>query len=573
MGLKKILLVCAYFFCFLFIFIAFFHPASLNLDLGRHLLFGKYMVQTHEIIKTNLISYTNTNYHYVNSHWLSEIILYLIVNFTGFNGLVIFIEIISLLTFLSLIIYSIKRFHPISILLTSLIILNLVFLRNEIRPEIFSYFLLTLFLLILYKFKEKKTLLIYLLIPMEALWVNLHIFFVLGLVLIFIFAIDEFFSGKTIRSQKFKTLSKVFLLSIIATFLNPNFINGALFPLSFNLGYSVSIAENQNIIYMIRNGMYYQPFLTAICYGIFMFLLGLRYRKKLFLSDFLLIFTFTFGVVYANRNIAFFAYAIFIPSVKILSLVINNLLIFAKKTLSNKRIVNFENLILFFICMCLVLFLFKHVSQQMLGLGANNPGKNSITFYLDNKLHGPIYNNFDSGQYLAYSLFPKEKVFIDARPEAYPKEFGLNVYYPATQNPNLLKPIFIKYKVNIIFVFYTYESSKNIQFYLNSSDFKPIYLDDFSLILIKNNNENKKLISKYLIDKNTFKIGTNLDTNSLINYLYFFDRANWVNLEKQVYFILHKNDPNDCTIKNYGYIYQNFYNQLKNIKVSGGNCN
>ena len=58
-----------------------------------------------------------------------------------------------------------------------------------------------------------------------------------------------------------------------------------------------------------------------------------------------------------------------------------------------------------------------------IGLESYEKHKNGVDFFLAHNLGGPIFNNFDIGGYLIYRLYPKELVFVDNRPEAYPVAF------------------------------------------------------------------------------------------------------------------------------------------------------
>ncbi|MEK7501290.1 MAG: hypothetical protein AAB642_04170, partial [Patescibacteria group bacterium] len=65
-----------------------------------------------------------------------------------------------------------------------------------------------------------------------------------------------------------------------------------------------------------------------------------------------------------------------------------------------------------------------------LGLGLESGNENSMKFFKENHLAGPIFNNYDIGGYLIFHLWPRERVFVDNRPEAYPAGFFEKVYIP-----------------------------------------------------------------------------------------------------------------------------------------------
>ncbi|HLD34358.1 MAG TPA: hypothetical protein VJB62_00690, partial [Patescibacteria group bacterium] len=73
--------------------------SAVNQDLGRHLKLGEIIWQTRHVPNTNLFSYTNPNFPFVNHHWLSEVIYYLLSLAIGIKGLIIFNALIILAAF------------------------------------------------------------------------------------------------------------------------------------------------------------------------------------------------------------------------------------------------------------------------------------------------------------------------------------------------------------------------------------------------------------------------------------------------------------------------------------------
>src|SRR6266480_1840182 len=144
------------FFTFLFlsllVFIMFFHQINaINQDLGRHILLGKIIVQTHSVPLTNLLSYTYPDFPFINTHWFSEVIFYVAQSVTGFFGLLLFLTIVATVAFLLQLLY-VKRYKAIPIILTSLLYLQILLDRTELRPEILSFFFLSIFIVVLYNY-------------------------------------------------------------------------------------------------------------------------------------------------------------------------------------------------------------------------------------------------------------------------------------------------------------------------------------------------------------------------------------------------------------------------------------
>jgi len=62
---------------------------SFEKDLGRHILLGKITLENLSVPDTNLLSHTHPDHPFVNHHWLSEVLMYLIHKMSGFNGLIV----------------------------------------------------------------------------------------------------------------------------------------------------------------------------------------------------------------------------------------------------------------------------------------------------------------------------------------------------------------------------------------------------------------------------------------------------------------------------------------------------
>jgi len=141
----------------------FHHITAYNQDLGRHLLTGKIIVQTLQVPTTNLFSYTYPSFPFINHHWGSEVIFYLIKTVTGDLGLFL-VSILLIGGACSLIFLSAqKRAQAIPLVVISIIYLRILFERTDLRPELFSFLFLSTITVILYRYREKFTRLIFLL--------------------------------------------------------------------------------------------------------------------------------------------------------------------------------------------------------------------------------------------------------------------------------------------------------------------------------------------------------------------------------------------------------------------------
>jgi hypothetical protein len=503
-------------------------------DLGRHILLGSIIVHTGNVPKINLLSYAFANYPFINSHWLSEVIFYIVDSLFGLHGLLILTTIISLLSFGLIYLVAIKqtriKFENLYLLnFTALLYLGIYMDRPGIRPEIFSYFILSIFMYILYKYKNGYTKLIFLLIPLEALWVNLHIYFLIGVVVVGVFLLDELWSNRNdlkiyLETQKIRNFILVFIGVILVTFLNPNTYKGTLFSLDFFSNYGIQPSENFNIFYFYLNppittGMLIFS-ITAIVLILFLFL----YKKRCFLDVVLSLGFIAFAMI-AVRNVAVFVFTtlpIFVSALLSLDL------------LQKKKILI---LLTFFICIFIFIAEINILqARRSLDLDTTNADKQALDFFIKNNVHGPIYNNFGIGSYIAYRLYPKEKPFIDERPEAYPTDFFVNSYEKTQFDMKAFNSMAEKYQFNSAILVLSNDSSshKQIQNFINNPSWKTIYFNPAVVIFVKNTLENNSLIKKYGMSESNFKISNIFnDFYYLGNLATLFNELGW--LEQEIY--------------------------------------
>ena len=169
-------------------------------DLGRHLQNGKWVVENHfnlfeknSPIHENFYSYTNPDFQVPNHHWGSGVLFYFIYKLAGFSGLSIFYIFLSLphLRFSFLIAKRESNF-------TSRHCFLCFFCRlwpsgAKFGRKFSAIFLPASFLWALWKWQKKELAAnwLYVLPILMIFWVNLHVYFFLGLFLIGVFWLSE----------------------------------------------------------------------------------------------------------------------------------------------------------------------------------------------------------------------------------------------------------------------------------------------------------------------------------------------------------------------------------------------
>lgn len=528
--------ICTIVLLFMLLFLTYFRPVTaIRQDLGRHLLLGEIIVQTGTVPKTNLLSYTYPDASFINSHWLFEVIAYTIHATSGFDGLLVMTASMGTLAFFLVFIYALKHTGVAASILTGLLFLPILFERTDVRPEIFSFLFLSSFITILYRYRTSFTRLVFLLPFLELLWVNTHIYFFLGIVVTGLFFLERIVPERKNISRQTKILGLVLCSLIVVSLFNPNGIHGALFPILVHQNYGFPVMENQSIFFLER--LFNQPSILFFKAAVLLSLTALVIaRKQTKLIDWFLVVSFSLAGVLAIRNIPLFVFAAFIPLSHALKHVLTTVSDALSRYVIKKHITILQTLmllVLFLVCCSILAKLFMY---QPAGRGIEVGEAKAVDFMIKQKIKGPLYNSFDSGSYLAYRLYPQEKVFVDGRAEAYPKEFFEQLYLPMQTDPKLFEEASKQYNFNLLFISHWDQTpwpNRQFSYLLKQTSFAPVYLDDYAIIFVKRTPEHAEVIKKNEIKKADFQVPATTDTDTLIRYLYFFTKVDWEEQREQ----------------------------------------
>ncbi len=448
---------------FVFLGLLFVHSLnSINQDIGRHLKSGEIIWESGSVYKTNLFSFTEPDQSFINHHWLGEVIFYLTDRAVGLEGLIILKTILLVLVVLVLFLSTRGTAGIGHFLLTAAFAAPLFLTRTDIRPEIFSYLCLSIFLFVCFRAKYVRTSDIfnqkwlYALPFVQILWTNTHIYFALGPMIMLFFLIDRYFLDRA----NFKKYLLTFLAVSAATLINPNFINGALAPLTILNNYGYSVLENQNIFFLkdyglhIRDIVFFQ-FSLVVLIVTAIFAIKKSGIKKLSL-ELMLAAVFSILAFKMIRNFGLYGFA-FVPIVSIF-------LSYPQKSVE-RHVVSFNHKWGYLGIIGVLVWLIFNVpnngvydalaSNKRFGLIVPEGAAKAVEFVKENNIKGPVFNNFDVGSFLIWKLYPEQKVFVDGRPEAYSVEFFEKIYKPMQENPALWEKYSDEYGINYVFFSHT----------------------------------------------------------------------------------------------------------------------
>lgn len=502
---------------FIFVGAVFIHSlGSINQDIGRHIKTGEIIWQTKNVPEVNLFSFTEPNTPFMNHHWLSEVVFYLLNLIIGLKGLIVFKAGILLLTFWILWRSVSRKVEPLLFIVAGMTGLLIMMNRTDVRPEIFSYLFLSYFLFAIFRAKYSKEYTwsqlpkaiedpryrraisgLYALPFIQILWTNMHIYFILGPALLLLFLIDRFFENKrnpkseTLNSKQYQNLKVIFVLTLLATLLNPNGIYGALVPFNILNSYGYSIVENQSILFLKNYGILLTRINIFILATILFWLSFIPALKKHGLKSY--IFEIGAGLAFTIlgfdmiRNLGPYT-IVFIPIFAL------NLQAWLTPILDNQKLKIGAYVVIIVICLFSLNTVVNNKfykwagSGERFGLEIPSGAEGGVNFIKDNRIAGPVFNNFDVGSYLIWKLYPQQQVFVDGRPEAYSVDFFQKIYIPMQQSPELWKQYSDQYKINYIFFDYhdfTPWAQTFLSFISQDKNWPLVYQDDSVVIFLR----------------------------------------------------------------------------------------
>ncbi|MFH1867887.1 MAG: hypothetical protein ABH843_02845 [Candidatus Omnitrophota bacterium] len=523
-----------------FLFLIFFLSSLtevVSFDFWLHLKAGEWIISNLNIPRQQLFSYAIGPAAWIDHSWLFQAIIFLIYKYGGGINSLIILRGIMLVLPMYLAFKSIARKVSIYWLIpVAALCFHQVIKRPLLRPELFSMFFLGAYLYLLIRRSESRK--IYLIIPLQILWVNMHGYSIIGPGLMGIFLLSELIKAKVrlpfewnqakrVKSdENFKRLVSVFLLSIAVFIFNPYLLKGVLYPLYavkeiFIWPRTAYHTVQELLPFSIYNIVYRQDHLTISAIIFLFFLALITHIKKFDIFNLFIFLSFGSLALFANRNIGMFGIVSAFSILNTLNTKGNytSLSTIFQHSKHIRHFLRAFGLILIFALVVIYLFpihllygkyyvygLSNVLKKRAFGVCKISTPEGASNFITENNIKGPIFNNFNMGAYLAWKLYPEHKIFIDGRTEVYGKDF-LKDYYDALTDFDKWLVLDDKYSFNVVVLNHYYSDSCYGLIYnlYKHKDWSLVYFDRGSFIFLKYNEDNQKLIKKYQIDLEDFK--------------------------------------------------------------------
>jgi hypothetical protein len=471
-------------------------------------------------------------------YWLAQVILYLVYKAFSFQGIIAFRA--ALLTLVIFMIWrGVRRegigfFPSLPFLIPAVIVLTNF--TGE-RPQLFSFVFSFLLVYLLDGFRKSslpaeatmlhsnRRMLLHLIpVPvLMALWANIHGGFILGIIIICLYLLAEtikFLTGRfgPLPRKAFLLIVAAGAIAIPASFINPNGFN--VIPVLMELEksrYRGMIVEAMSPVYLMNTGFYNQEliaYFTLLILGVVFFIVNIR---ALDITDALVFAGLSAMSLSAARVIPFFIPVAIVLIAKYLSLswkrvsltsIGKNLLTYLEKPITFMKS-SYAVIMLSSVLSIVLLVVLINSSLFRSGIRKERYPEGAVKFLKENKLPGNMFNPYVWGGYLIWGLYPDYKVFIDGRgliEEVYFQEVRITgADISSFGGMPAWKAMLKAYEINFIITFSVSEFSGKLSPFipalLYDQEWQLVYMDNNSLIFIKNIPENSEIINRFGMPK------------------------------------------------------------------------
>ena len=483
-----------------------------DFDLGWQLAAGRYVVEHRAIPSTDLFTYTAQGKPWMYPPF-SGVIFYLLYTYAGFSALSLFNAIACALTVL----LCVNWRRPLSMMLV-LAAVPLLAQRTQARADAFTVILFAAFLRILWAHLSGRKALLRLMPILMVAWANLHLGFLAGFGVLLGYILAELLNvarGVPEAKPRLLRASPWIVLTALAPLVN---MWGVHLYQAFVRQNAVS-QEHARFIGEWHRQPITLEFLAQ----------ALRLRDPASGFWWLLLVA-VGGVVYAiwRRNFAAAGFLICAVYVAIAHLRFQALfaivaIVVAGDLWDNRWARSGRVLALLLIAAgTLTALRIRDViddrahlaNSEITTFGAGESWwypERAAEFMVKNYVPGDLFNAYDQGGFLMFRLYPTYLGYVDGRAVPFGTEFLERLNHLLTAGPDSPEWEAEAHRWGIetmILPAARYAGLETYPFdlYCRSAKWKPVYLDDTAIVLVRNSAKNKAFIGEHRVDCNTVKL-------------------------------------------------------------------
>lgn len=457
-------------------------------DFWWHLGLGNNVFTTWNINSPDVFSYTIGGQQQFNAEWLGDLLIFAAFKIGGLAGVYALKAAMLLLTAMFLYLAfrnSSENKNPYLAAAAALVIvfLSLRF-RLYIRPFLFSYLFLSIFLYVITDFlKNRENRILLVLLPIELLWANMSKGAFYGPMLLTIFALGEF-----LNRRPAKRLAAMTLLVMAISLINPEWYR------IYSMPFSMAVIDKEFVLGE------HQPLSMQILWGY-----GFRYTWA---YQVLALGSIFYILLRGWRKLShvFLFIAFFVPSIMLVRLIdffsiIAGLLVFKLLDGTPMHKLESKSPAATHIALAAVIFAlsFSAINSKIYAFGVGVKESifpvEGLAFLEKHGLNGRVFNSYPYGGYLIWNS-PERKIFIDGRgPQAYSPRF-FTEYLEVLKSAEAWEKAEERYGFNIAVLEYDLISGNaHYPMHLNkNTDWALVYWDSNSAIFLKRVPENMSVI-------------------------------------------------------------------------------
>jgi hypothetical protein len=457
------------------------------------------------VLHTNFYSFTAPNEPIVNHHWLTGVVFYKVWQAVSFQGLAMLYSVIIVGSVLITYFGAIRSTDLLTGAALTFPAAALISWRAEPRPEGFTYLFMAIFFAILNQWfaGRLRSLWLWVLPPIMGLWINLHVAFIFGFIVLGAFGLKVLLAdGIQAIKGRLGLLIGVTVACIAAAMINPAGLKGVLYPLSIFGSIDFPVGELQSFrTVFVRNQWKWPYTWFVVCLiGSVVLMLRRPFNARTFpWPEGLLVAAFIYLGLSQIRNIPFTLLAL-IPT---LAAVLG-----PRDTKTSNPMVRY---VMFgaIVVGLIVGFQLNFAFRRSGGFGIPDDIDASPRFLQANGVHQPVFNDFDIGGFLIFHRFDGTdagRVYADNRPEAYPRGFLMGPYMKALTEETVWHEEDQKHHFNAIILSLGDGTTEGfILRRVRDDEWAPVFADHYALIFVRRTPENAVLISNHEIPRNRFR--------------------------------------------------------------------
>ncbi|MCZ6784618.1 MAG: tetratricopeptide repeat protein [Proteobacteria bacterium] len=463
-------------------------------DYWWHLRTGEVIAETGSVPTTDPFTYTAEGAPWVDIHWLFQLGLRGVYGIAGHDA-VVWMKVV-LVWGLIAIVGSIgwRRERPAVTALAVGLMLLVAGDRFMPRPELPSFLLLAAVLGLLERDGRKPDRWLYAVIPLQILWVNVHGLFALGIAVCAIYAASEVLRpvlhpGESIRLRQVTRLVALTVLAALASLVNPNGLDGALYPIQ-QLG-MIGPEEERGLFGTViaelvppLAGISPTPRLVLGLAGAMVaatFVAMAANWRHVPGAHPLLFVAFAYLALGARRNMALLG-IVYVP------ILVHNANAFFDRHPLPRR---WAGAAVIAVVACLAVmavdvgrgtFFSRIGSTREPGLGVSQIYYpiGAVEWIAREKPRGPIAHHMADGGYMLWHLYPEYPVMVDGRLEVFgPELFGELQF----SGPERFRALDEKYDFGVVLVHYSLTAASPLIWWLHlNTNWRLVYLDEVAAV-------------------------------------------------------------------------------------------